>query len=146
MRYRFAAGFVALGMAGLGSTMVVGAANADPTSGGTFPLVCNNGNTYSAVSNGNGEFTPALDLGGTSAFVPVSFGTFTGTVRDAQGNVVDSFTEEGSAKGQSAKGLKNPVTCTYSFSEVSDGSDPEFPAGYTFSGSGTAVVRITPSN
>ena len=140
MRIKIAGGFAL----GLVVSLVPSLAGADPSGGETFPLVCNNGTTYQATSNGNGEFTPAHDLGGTGVFVPVSFGTFSGTIRNAQGQVVDSFTEPGTSKGQSAKGLSNPVTCTFSFTEVSDGSDPEFPAGYTFSGTGSAVVRLTP--
>jgi len=58
-------------------------------------------------------------------------------VRDADGNVVDTFTEPASTKGQSAKGVKNPVRCTFEFTEQSD--------GFTFTGSGSVVVRITPS-
>lgn len=142
MRDKVAGAIFTLGIA---STLLGGTAGADPH-GETFPLECSNGHTYEASANGNGLFTPAHDNGGTSVFVPVSFGPFTGTVRDAQGHVVDTFTEPGSDKGQSAKGLKDPVTCTFTFTEVSDGSDPQFPAGYTFSGSGSAVVRVTPSN
>ena len=140
MRIKIAGGLAV----GLAATLVPSQAGADPKAGETFALVCDNGTTYQATSNGNGEFTPAHDLGGTGVFVPVSFGTFSGTIRNAQGQVVDSFTEPGTSKGQSAKGLSNPVTCTFSFSEVSDGSDPEFPAGFTFSGSGSATVRLAP--
>lgn len=142
MRLKITAGLFALGTA---SALLSGGAGADPQTGFTFPLVCDNGQTYDVTSNGNGEFTPAHDIESTTVFVPVAFGPFTGTVRNAQNQVVDSFTDPASAKGQSARGLADPVTCTYSFTEVSDGSDPDFPAGYTFSGVGTAVVRMTPS-
>ncbi|HUR19018.1 MAG TPA: hypothetical protein VMZ51_08830 [Acidimicrobiales bacterium] len=124
---------------------MTGAAGADPSKGETFPVTCDNGHSYVAVSNGNGLFTPAHDTASNATFVPVSFGAFTATVTDADGNVVASFTDPGESKGQSAKGVKDPVNCTFSFTEVSDGSDPDFPAGYTFTGSGSAVVRITPS-
>ncbi|HVM04640.1 MAG TPA: hypothetical protein VM242_05670 [Acidimicrobiales bacterium] len=141
MGLRIAGGLVALGMA---STLVVGAASADPK-GFQVPLECDNGQTYVVNTNGNGQFTPGLVEGDTAVLVPIAFGDFTGTVYDESGNVVETFTEEGGTKGRSAKGVKNPVTCTFSFSEVSDGSDPEFPEGYTFEGSGSVVVRITPS-
>ena len=140
MGLRIAGGLVALGMA---STLVVGAASADPNSE-VVPLECDNGQSYVVEVNGNGEFTPGRVVGGTAVLVPIAFGEFTGTVRDEKGNVVETFTEEGGTKGQSAKGVKNPVTCTFVFTEVSDGSDPEFPEGYTFEGSGEVVVRITP--
>lgn len=58
--------------------------------------------------------------------------------------MVDTFTEPGAGKGRSAKGRKDLVSCTFSFTEPSDGSDPEFPAGSTFTGTGTVVVKITP--
>ena len=141
MRYKIAAG---LGTLGLAATLFGGAAGADPQ-GFSLPLVCDNGNTYQVSTSGNGEFTPAHDLGSTAMFVPVAFGPFTGVVRDAAGNVVESFTDPASEKGQSARGLRAPVNCTYSFTDVSDGSDPDFPAGFTFSGSGTVVVRVVAS-
>ena len=139
MKHRTAVGIAALGCA---STLLAGIAGADPTRGEAVPLVCDNGQTYLVAVNGNGEFTPGHDTESTTTFVPVSFGTFTGTLRDPSGNVVETFSEPGASKGRSAKGVKDPVTCTFSFTEVSDGSDPHFPAGYTFSGSGSVVVRI----
>jgi hypothetical protein len=139
---RIAGGLVALGMA---STLVVGAAGADPKGGEAIPLECDNGQSYVVYVNGNGEFTPGHVADGTAVLVPVAFGQFTGTVRDPSGAVVDTFSEPGSAKGQSARGVKDPVTCTFSFSFVSDGSDPELPEGYSFEGTGSVVVRITPS-
>ncbi|MGH9152227.1 MAG: hypothetical protein ACRD03_07505 [Acidimicrobiales bacterium] len=132
---------VALGMA---STLVVGAAGADPK-GEAIPLDCDNGQSYVVYVNGNGEFTPGHVADGTAVVVPVAFGEFTGTVRDPDGDVVETFSEPGSTKGRSAKGVKDPVTCSFSFSFVGDGSDPEFPEGYSFEGSGTVVVRLTPS-
>lgn len=142
MGHRRAAGLLAFGIA---STFWMGTAGADPTKGEVFPISCDNGKSYEVVSNGNGDFTPAHDVGSNATLVPVSFGAFTGTITDGNGNVVETFNEPAESKGQSAKGLKNAVTCTFSFSEVSDGSHPDFPLGYTFTGSGSAVVRITPS-
>lgn len=134
---------------GVAMALMGGTAAADPTNAKnafTVPLNCANGQTYQVVVNGNGEFTPAHDINSTATLVPVSFGPFSGTISDAQGNVVDSFTEPGSSKGQSAKGKKNLVNCTFTFTEVGDGSDPEFPAGFSFTGSGSVLVKITPSN
>ena len=140
MNRRVLGGLCALGMASAlaGAT----AAGADPKNGELIPVVCDNGHRYQVAVNGNGEFTPAHDADSTAMLVPVSFGPFTGTIRNAQGQVVDSFTEPGSAKGQAAKGLTDPVQCTYTIHEVSDGSDPEFPAGFTFDGTGTVVGKI----
>ncbi len=134
---------VVAGMALMGGTAAADPVNAK--SAFTTPLKCNNGQTYQVVVNGNGEFTPAHDINSNATLVPVAFGDFTGTIRNTSGMVVDTFTEPGAAKGQSAKGRKNLVSCTFSFLETSDGSDPEFPAGFTFTGTGTVVVKITPS-
>lgn len=103
-----------------------------------LPLVCDNGTTYLVEVSGNGDFTPARDIASTSVFVPVAFGAFTGTLKDPAGNVVESFTEPAVSKGNSAKGLKDPVNCTFNFSETDE-------AGFTFTGSGSAVLRMTPS-
>lgn len=37
------------------------------------------------------------------------------------------------------------MNCTFTFTEVGGGSDPEFPAGLSFTGSGSVLVKITPS-
>jgi hypothetical protein len=130
-------------VAGMSIGLVVpalGSATADPrTEDGAFPLTCN-GVTYQVVTAGNGEWTPAHDANSNLVFIPHSFGVFHGEVRDADGNLVDSFDEPAATQGSGKQ--KNDVTCTYSFSEVSDGSDPEFPAGYSFSGSGPVTGQI----
>lgn len=133
MGLRIAGGLVALGMM---STLVVGAAGADPK-GEAIPLECDNGKSYNVNVNGNGQFTPGLVDDGTAVLVPVAFGTFSYTVTDAAGNVVESGSEPGGAKGRSAKGVKDAVTCTFSFSGTED--------GFTFEGSGSVIARITPS-
>lgn len=116
------------------------AALADP-SGDTFTLVCNGTSYQVATPPGNGDFTPALDLGSNRVFIPHAFGAFTGTIRDASGAVVDSFTEPAGAQGSGKQ--KNDVSCSFTFHEVSDGSEPDFPAGYTFDGSGTVTGQIS---
>ena len=118
------------------STLVVGAAGADPK-GDVIPLECDNGQSYVVNTNGNGEFTPGLVADGTAVLVPVEFGPFSYTVTDGEGNVVESGSEPASAKGRSAKGVKDAVTCTFEFSGTED--------GFTFEGSGSVVARITPS-
>jgi hypothetical protein len=129
----------AAGLLGIG----VGAAGADPR-GGVTELTCG-GTSYEVVVAGNGNWTPAHDSDSNTMFIPTWFGDFHGTVRDAEGVVVDEFVEEGdSSKGQSAKNKGDIVDCTFSFTEVSDGSDPEFPEGYTFSGEGEVRGFATP--
>ena len=122
----------------------VGAAGADPKAGVTH-LTCENGASYEVVVAGNGNWTPAHDSNSNTVFVPTWFGDFHGTVRDADGIVVDDFVEEGDVpKGQSAKNKGDILECTFSFTEVSDGSDPEFPAGFTFTGVGEVRAFATP--
>ena len=142
-RGRVAATAAAFGIAWwLGAVSVA----ADPAKGQLVPLSCDNGQAYVGVVNGDAEFTAIHDLGSTATLVPVQLGPFTGTVTDREGRVISSFTNPGKSKGRSAVGLADPITCSFSFTDVSDGSDPGFPEGYTFTGSGTVVVRITPSN
>lgn len=117
-------------------------AEADPE-GDSFDLTCGAA-TYQVVVAGNGGWTPAHDVNSNRMFIPTSFSGFTGQILDENGDLVDEFTDTtGSMKGQSARG-KTIIDCTYSFVEVSDGSDPEFPAGYTFVGSGGVSGFVTP--
>ncbi len=133
----------------VGST--VATAGADPVNSkrvdGPFEVACPDQTFENVVGNGNGEFTPGHDLESTTMLIPVAFGTFTGTLYDAQGNAVDTFTEDGfSAKGQSVDQVPGVVACTFSFTEVSDGSDPDGPpAGFTFVGGGEVWGLITPA-
>lgn len=120
-----------------------GIAGADPKTGAT-QLSCG-GTTYEVVVAGNGNWTPAHDTDSNVIFIPTWFGDFQGTVLDAEGNPVDEFVEEGDVpKGQSAKNKSDILECTFSFTEVSDGSDPEFPEGYMFIGEGEVRGFATP--
>ena len=117
----------------------VAPAIADPQKGEIIPVDCDNGQSYVIAVNGNGAFTPAHDTASTATFVPVSFGEFTFTVTDAQGNVVDQGTEPGidKGKGNAAKGKKTLITCEFSFSDTED--------GLTFEGGGTVTGFLTPN-
>jgi hypothetical protein len=119
--------------------LVGSAAHADPKHGMTLPLVCG-GHTYLVAVNGNGQFSPAHDTASTLVFVPHYFGPFTSVIRNAQGVVVDTSTDPAVTQGSGKQ--KNDVSCTYSFTQVSDGSDPTFPAGWTFSGSGSVTGQV----
>ena len=126
-------------VAGLSLPLSMGAAQADPQRGDHFGLTCG-GTTYQVVVNGRGEWTPAHDTGSNLVFIPHAFTGFHGEIRDASGALVDSFDEPGSTQGKGKQ--RNDVSCTYSFHDVSDGSDPEFPAGYTFDGTGGVTGQI----
>ena len=92
-----------------------GVASADPAvPGDVATLDCDDGETYDIVVNGNGEFTPAHDLGSTSTFVATSFGSTTGTLTTAAGAVVDSFSDPPSQKGgQAGKERATSTTCDF---------------------------------
>jgi len=133
-----------LTVAGLGLALAVPAsfgssAVADPQNGELIPLTCGS-TTYQVVTNGNGDYTPAHDVSSNRVFVPHAFGVFHGVLRDASGAVVESFDEPASTQGSGKQ--KNDVHCTFAFHEVSDGSDPEVPAGWTFDGSGSVTGQI----
>jgi hypothetical protein len=110
-------------------------AGADPKGGDTFPLVCDNGNSYTVTTNGNGDFTPAHNVNGTETFVPLAFGAFTGTFTDNEGHVFP-IDEPATTKGQSNRNGKGDVTCTFTFS----GTDEDG----TFEASGSVTGFITP--
>lgn len=125
---------------GAAALVLAGAAPAvgDPVGGDQIHLTCGSA-TYDVVSSkGDGDWTPVHDTRSTRVFIPTSFGSFSGTISDPDGNVVDTFDEPGTTlKGSGARDAKaDIISCTFSFTEVSDGSDPEFPAGYTFTGVG----------
>ena len=134
-----------LTVGGLGLALAVpasfgGTAYADPRSeDAPFDLTCGSA-TYQVVTAGNGDWTPAHDTHSNLVFIPHAFTGFHGEVRDADGNLVDTFDEPAGSQGSGKQ--KNDVSCTFSFHEVSDGSDPEFPAGYTFTGSGGVTGQI----
>ena len=115
------------------TTALAGTAGADPKKGEFFTLRCDNGQTYDIVVNGNGEWTPGHDLNSNAILKPFGFGQFTGTLTDPQGNVVEQFTEPGESKRAAAN--QRLVTCGFSFSETED--------GFTFTASGTVLVKIT---
>ena len=78
-----------------------GAAAADPTKAQTLTLACDNGSTYTVVVNSSGAWSPAHDVNSTATLIPVSFGEVHGTVTDANGSVVDEFTDPAMVKGRS---------------------------------------------
>lgn len=118
-------------------------AQADPTNAKNslvLTVVCDNGHSYQAVTNGNGHFTPAHDLASTATLVPLSFGEQTFTVTDQNGMVVDQQTLPPSAKGNSADAPNRATQtmCTFSGSQTS-------PGGFTFSIDGSVLGFVTPA-
>ncbi len=135
---------VAVAVGALTTVGLVAPATADPgDASDPIVLVCENGNTYAATVAGNGDFTPAHDLGSTSILVPTAFGEFQGTVRDTSGAVLAEFTEPPSTKGRSTRSRATSTTCTFAFS-VTD-FDEEFGQVVTFSASGSVTGFVTPA-
>lgn len=117
------------------AVLAVAPASAAPPQAGHVTVQCGS-TTYQTWVNGNGAWTPAHDLGSTSTLVPLAFGPSTFTVTDPSGVVVDSGTDPGSTKGQSAHSAGGQW-CTYWLS----GTDPD---GFTFSVTGGVLGKVTP--
>ena len=137
MRSTHLAATTALALASL--PLGAGAAAADP-GGDTFDVVCDNGMTYPVSVNGNGEWTPAHDTSSTSVLVPTSFHSNSFTVTDADGNVIDSGTDDSvETKGSSQRTRATSTTCTYTGVETFE--DPELGMlTVTFTGGVTGFV------
>lgn len=127
---------VTSGCALAASICVAAPASADPA-GDPFALTCE-GTTYMVVVKGNGLFTPAHDTASNTNFMPVSFGEFTGTITDENGEVIDSFTDPPITKGA---GKNADLDCSYTFMETFE--DPELGV-LTFAGTGTVSGFATP--
>jgi hypothetical protein len=121
----------------LATALGVGSASAAPThakKSETFPISCSNGQTYTLVVNGNGEFSPGhLIISGHNELIPVAVDI---TASDETGAIV--FRDSSAKPGQQV-GLQDALmTCTFTQTEY----DPE--SGHTFTITGTVVVFMTP--
>lgn len=118
-------------------------AHADP-GGETFPLVCDNGSTYTVITAGNGAFTPAHDTDSNTVFIPTGFGEFHGEVTSvATGEVLETFTDPPAIKGSSNKPRGTSLSCTFSFS--GDEFVPELGGLVHFEGGGSVTGFATPA-
>jgi predicted metal-dependent enzyme (double-stranded beta helix superfamily) len=115
-------------------------AQADPTNAKNalqLTVPCDNGHTYSVVTNGSGAWTPAHDLNSTATLIPVSFGEETFTIYAPDGTVVDQETQAPTAKaGASAHNKHATLSCTFSGSQTA-------PDGSMFVISGSVVGFVT---
>ena len=97
---------------------------ADPVNsakGSIIEISCDNGSTYQAAVNGNGNWgTPALDVDSSSVLVAVSFGEITGIATDSEGNSFELFSQAPMTKGA---GKHADVHC--SFTDSFSFTDPE---------------------
>jgi hypothetical protein len=111
------------------------------------PISLTCGSTTELVTvAGNGAFTPAHSMTTTRTYIPVSFGPSTATVRDLTGAVVGVFPwDPPTTKGKNGTGVQDTQSCTYTFSFISDGSDPEGPPeGYSITIAGEVTGFSTP--
>ena len=93
------------------------AAHADPKTE-PFPVVCDNGVTYSAVINGNGDWRSAHDTASSTVLIPTSFGPQSWTLTAADGTVLDSGTDPALVKGAAERPRATATTCTFTITQT----------------------------
>ena len=129
--------------AGVLTITTLGAAQADPTNArDALPITidCDNGQSYTAVVNGSGAWTPAHDLNSTAMLIPVAFGEQTFTVTDSDGNVIDQETIPPTAKTGAIAHNRNATTsCSFTGGATA-------PDGTTFTISGDVTGFVTPAH
>ena len=76
--------------------------------------------TYHAAINGNGRWSPALDVDSNTVLIPVWFGEITGIATDSEGHSFELFTEPPMTKGA---GKHADIDCT--FADSFSFTDPE---------------------
>jgi hypothetical protein len=125
----------ALAAIAVGALVLAPGALADPVNAKNslvIPASCDNGQSYRVAVNGNGEFSPAHDLGSTSVFVPQAF------------DLTFEFTPtEGSPESETETAAKhnvhgNVTTCSIDFTQ-------SFPEG-SFHLFGTVTGFFTPAS
>ena len=130
------------------AALVVGGAttaSAAPPERDAIPLVCDNGETYEVVVNGNGAFTPGNIVDSTGVLVPTAFGEVTFTAVLPDGEVVE-MTSPPTAKGGGAVARHNPqptVTCTFEVHQTLAEEDDGLPAGTEITISGEVTGFLT---
>lgn len=104
--------------------MSVGVASAAPTRNAEpFEIECDNGETYTIVTNGRGAFTPGFIIeGDRHNLIPIAFADY---AVDEDGNVIfsENIEKNGERKGFTDDDL---VTCTYSGVFEEDGQSITF--------------------
>jgi hypothetical protein len=102
---------------------------------------CDNGATYQLILIGNGEFAAGHDSASNSIIVPTAIGSFHGVLTDAEGNVIDEFTDPPATKGNATKDRATSAECTFEFDQTF--TDPELGIVH-FHGEGSVTVFVTP--
>lgn len=91
----------------MAASAVAVAAPINAKNSGQITLVCPSG-TYTAVINGNGNFTPAHDIASNTVLIPIAFGEFIGRI---DGVIVDD--EAPVAKGSAVPANGRVEECNY---------------------------------
>lgn len=122
-------------------------AAAAPPEQEVIPLVCDNGESFDIVVNGNGNWTPGRVVGSTRVLIPVAFGDFSFRAELPDGQVIEETFPEQDLKGRGNVLKRNPrptTTCTFTETFTLPEDDPEFglPAGTVVTFSGTVVASI----
>jgi hypothetical protein len=131
-----------LAMAVLAAALGAGTASAAPSNAPSAivaTLDCGGAGTFDVVVNGRGEWGAGHLLDGNGVVIPLSFGEETAVVRDAEGNVVDEFTEPATTKGRARARGRERVTCAYTATVTDDGFT------VTITGTVTGFISGAPS-
>ena len=97
-----------------------------PRGQGVTELTCC-GTSYQMVITGNGLWTPAHGSASNTMFIQRDSAD-SGTVRSAEGNIVNEFRRRAMPQGARARRTGGDIVdCTFSFTEVSDGSTRSSP-------------------
>jgi hypothetical protein len=133
-----------LAITAIAAALPAGTAAAAPVNAPNAQIValdCGDAGTFDVVVNGSGAWSPGHLLDGQGVVIPVAFGEETVTVRDAEGTVVDEFTNPAMTKGNGKARARNrtPVECTYSLSFTDDGNT------ITVTGSATGFLPGRPA-
>jgi hypothetical protein len=130
------------------AALVVGGtttATAAPPERDAIPLVCDDGNTYEVVVNGNGAFTPGNLLASTRVIVPIAFGEVAFVAVTPSGDVVENI-QPPSEKGGGNVAEHNPqstVTCSFTFTDTLTEEQDGLPADTEITISGEVTGFLT---
>jgi hypothetical protein len=138
----------AITIAGTTAAIVVGGAAtaaAAPPEQEVIPLVCDDGNTYEAVVNGNGDFTPARLLESTRVAIPTGFSDQLFRAVLPNGDVIEESGTD-SAKGGGNVSAHNPrvsITCTFALTDTLEVEEDGLLPGTVVTFSGTVTGFLT---
>ena len=136
VRYFNSLALVCVAVLVLAGAAVAGPINSQSPNSFIVALSCDNGDSFDVIAVG-GDWSPGHIIGQQRVFHVLAFPTFSGTLTDPEGNVVDQFSDPARFRGQgnvptSATGV---TTCSFTLEFQED--------GFTFTGVGTVTGYIT---